>query len=58
LLAALAALINDIEPIRSSPDTQETNQTQQPLLKLAGKVLTDVNPMTGIHEVRQSMRPE
>jgi hypothetical protein len=58
LLTALAALINDIEPMRSSPDTQKTNQTPQPLLELAGKGLTDVDPTTGIYEVRRSMRLE
>jgi hypothetical protein len=58
LLAALAALMNDVEPMQLSPKTQKTNYILPPLLELTGKGLRDVNAMTGIREVRQSMRLE
>jgi hypothetical protein len=58
LLAALAALIKDIEPTRSSPDAEKTNHTPPPLLELADKGVSDVNSTTGTREVRRSMRLE
>jgi hypothetical protein len=48
LLAALAALINDIEPTRSFPDTQKTIDTIPLLLELGGKGLPDVILTKGI----------
>jgi hypothetical protein len=45
LLAALAGIINGIQPIRASPDTQETNYAppSPPLLEFAGEGPPDLN---------------